>query len=177
MSLIDKVIGAVTPPESDEARMEARAKARSAAAPGSWLALLLDHHARIESAFNAVRDAKSAELRIAAQEELATLLRAHSNAEESVVYPALAHADEKAHAVKAYTEQSAAKLQLGLLEYLDPMTKDYEDKLEHIRGAVLHHIYEEEGTWFVELSEKLGAADGLRLRTRYTEEFDRAMAP
>jgi hypothetical protein len=89
------------------------------------------------------------------------------------VYPALAHADEKAHAVKAYTEQSAAKLQLGLLEYLDPMSQDYLDKLEHLRGAVLHHMYEEEGTWFLELKRKASPLEEVQLRTRYVEEFDR----
>jgi len=62
-------------------------------------------------------------------------------------------AGEQAHSTKAYTEQSAAKVQMGLLEDLEPMSQEYLDKLEHIRGAVAHHVYEEEGTWFVELKE------------------------
>jgi hemerythrin HHE cation binding domain-containing protein len=174
MSLIDKVIGAVTPPESDEARHEARARARAAATDGSWLSALLDHHLQIEGAFDAVREATDADARLAAQKELALILSSHSSAEEAVVYPAIAQAGEKAHAVKAYTEQSAAKLQLGLLEYLAPMSQDYLDKLEHIRGAVLHHIYEEESTWFLQLNDKLGAGENARLKLRYLEEFERS---
>ena len=39
------------------------------------------------------------------------------------------------------------------------MSQDYLDKLEHIRGAVAHHVYEEEGTWFLELKEKASPGD------------------
>jgi hemerythrin superfamily protein len=173
MSLIDKAIAAVTPLESNEARATARREARALARPGDWLTVLLDQHVQIQQAFDAVREARDAESRRAAQKALAAILGAHSSAEEAVVYPALAHADERAHAVKAYTEQSAAKLQLGLLEYLDPMSQDYVDKLEHLRGAVLHHMYEEESTWFRELKRKVSPLEEVQLRTRYVEEFDR----
>ena len=44
MSIIDKVVAAVTPPESEEARAKARAKAEAAARPGDWLSQILDHH-------------------------------------------------------------------------------------------------------------------------------------
>ena len=59
----------------------------------------------------------------------------------------------------AYTEQAAAKAQMALQENLAPMTQDYLDKLERIRGAVAHHVCEEEGTWFLKLKEKAPAAD------------------
>jgi hypothetical protein len=173
MSILDKVVAAVTPPESDEARAEARAKAQSSASPGDWLSMVLEHHRQIEAAFAAVKAATTAATRVYAQKELAVLLMGHSIAEEAVLYPALVAADEKSHATKAYTEQSAAKTQMGLLETLPPMSQDYLDKLEHIRGAVAHHVYEEEGTWFFELKEKLPAAEHTRLSQRYEEEFSR----
>jgi hypothetical protein len=47
MSILDKVVAAVTPPESEDARKEARAKARGAARPGDWLSMVLDHHLQI----------------------------------------------------------------------------------------------------------------------------------
>ena len=62
---------------------------------------------------------------------------------------------------------------MGLLEDLEPMSQEYLDKLEHIRGAVAHHVYEEEGTWFVELKEKLSPADQTKITFRYQEEFSR----
>jgi hypothetical protein len=173
MSIVDKVVAAVTPPESEEARKAARDKARAAASPGDWLSLVLEHHMQIEHAFAEVKSATTVSARLAAQKTLAVLLTGHSNAEESVLYPALAAADEKSHATMAYAEQAAAKTQMGLLEKLAPMSQDYLDKLEHIRGAVAHHVYEEEGTWFIELKEKVPAAEQNKLTQRYTEEFDR----
>src|ERR1700679_1657127 len=101
MSIIDKVVAAVTPPESDEARQEARDKARAASTPGDWLGLVLEHHLQIEAAFLTVRTANTAAARVAALKKLAVLLTGHSNAEEAVLYPALAGADEKGHATMA----------------------------------------------------------------------------
>ena len=173
MSIIDKVVAAVTPPESEESRRDARAKAMSAASPGTWLAMVLEHHEAIEAAFAAVKAATTPAAQVAAQKKLATLLTGHSVAEEAALYPALADSGEKGHATMAYTEQSAAKLQMGLLEKLEPLTQDYLDKLEHIRGAVAHHMYEEEGNWFIDLREKVPLVDQNRLTARYQEEFTR----
>ena len=90
-----------------------------------------------------------------------------------MLYPALALNDEKGHATMAYTEQSATKVQMAALQDMDPMTQDYLDKLEHIRSAVAHHVYEEEGNWFVDLAERCDEAQQQKLSTRYTEEFER----
>jgi hemerythrin superfamily protein len=173
MSVIDKVIAAVTPPESDEERVQARARARSLAGSSGWLAMVLAHHVEIESAFDAVEMATSAASQRAAQKQLAVILTGHSNAEESVLYPALAQLGEKAHATKAYVEQSAAKVNMAELDALEPMSQDFLDKLEHIRGAVTHHMYEEESEWFPELKEKADAATQSRLSRRYREEVER----
>jgi hypothetical protein len=51
MSIIDKVLAAVTPPESEEARLKARAKARASAGKDDWLSMVLNHHEQIETAF------------------------------------------------------------------------------------------------------------------------------
>lgn len=175
MSIIDKVVAAVTPLESDEARAEVRAKARAAATTGDWLSAVLDHHVQVETAFAKVKSTTDATSRLKALKELATLLTAHSVAEEAALYPALAKADEKGPATKAYAEQSAAKLQMGLLEDLPPMSQEFMDKLEHIEGAVAHHVYEEEGNWFMDLKSKLPSADQVKLTQRYAEQFARYM--
>ncbi|HEX3950203.1 MAG TPA: hemerythrin domain-containing protein [Steroidobacteraceae bacterium] len=175
MSLIDKVVSAVTPMESDEARAKARSKALAAATEGDWLSLVLQHHRRIEAAFAAVKTAADAANRAAALKKLAVLLTGHSIAEEAVLYPAMVKADEESRSTKAYTEQSAAKVQMGLLEDMQPMSQEYLDKLDHLRGAIAHHVYEEEGTWFLELKQKLPAADQTKLTFRYKEQFARYM--
>jgi hypothetical protein len=173
MSVIDQVIAAVTPPESDEARQEARAKAQSAAAPGGWLAMILDHHLLLEDAFSSTKAASDAASRTAALKHLGIVLTGHAIAEEAVVYPGLGEAGEKGHATMGYNEQVMVKMQMAMLEKLDPISQDFDDKLEHIRGAVAHHMYQEEGTWFVELSEKATGADQAMITQRYQEEWSR----
>jgi len=59
------------------------------------------------------------------------------------------------------------------LERIAPMTDEFLEKLEAIRKAVAHHVYEEEGTWFVELAAKLSVPDQDRLEERYESEFER----
>jgi hypothetical protein len=173
MSLLDKVISAVTPPQSEESRAEARQKARSAAAPGDWLSLVLDHHQQIEEAFAQVRAAGDPQARRRAQKTLAILLNGHAMAEEAVVYPALAHIGKTMSAEMAYTQQVAAKMQIAALDHLDPMAEDYLEKLGHLEGAVAHHVYEEEHSWFVDLKEQAPPADQMMVTERYKEEYDR----
>lgn len=173
MSLLDKAIAAVTPPESDEARAQARSKARAVAKPGDWFATIIDHHVILEDAFAAAISARDAGARTTAAKQLGVILTGHAIAEESVIYPALSASGEKAHAAMGYDEQAVVKVQMAAMEKLDPMSQDWLDKLEHIRGAVAHHMYQEEGTWFLEMSQELPAADQAMLTERYIEEWER----
>jgi len=170
MSIVDKVIAAVTPPESDEQCAQATQKAQAAASAGDWLSMALEHHEQIRTALQEGL-ASSPMQRPMAMKRLALVLNGHSLAEEVVLYPALAKADEKGHANMAYTEQTAAKMQMAELERLDPASQDWTDKLEHIQGALLHHMYEEEGTWFIELKDQYD--DQEMLTARFQEEYER----
>ena len=173
MSMIDKVVEAVTPTESEEARGEARRRAQAAAGPGDWLAMVLDHHRQIEAAFAAVKNARSAMDKRLAQKRLSIVLTGHAIAEEAVLYPALALHGEKSHAHTAYEQQATAKTEMAALDELDAMSQAYLDKLEEIRGAVAHHVFEEESKWFLELKEKVPQLDQTKLTVRYSEEFNR----
>lgn len=171
MSLIDKALGALTPPESDEARAEATRKARSVTQGVDWLSMALDHHDEIRAGFEACRQASDPQTRLGAMKRLALVLNGHSLAEEVVLYPAMAKSGEKGHAGLAYTEQTTAKMQMAELERIDASAQAWADKLEHIRGAVLHHIFEEEGTWFLDL--KRDYDDQAFLTRRFHEEYAR----
>lgn len=173
MTIVDKVIDALTPRESDPDRMEARRRAVDLARPGSWLALVLEHHLQIEAAFAAARDALSEPARTTARKQLAVVLTGHSMAEEGVIYPALSAVVGKADAESAYLEQSTAKQEMAALEILDPMSLEYLEKLEEIRAAVAHHVYEEESQWFIKLQQQADSHTHDRLSMRYREEFER----
>lgn len=171
MSIIDKALAAITPVPGEDKRAEATAKARAAATPGDWLSAVLDHHDQIRAAFQAGRDAQGAAARTAAMKDLALVLNGHSLAEEIVLYPALGQAGEKGHAAHAYLEQTTAKAQMAELENIAPSKDAWLDKLEHIEGAVLTHMFEEESSWFLTLKEK--AEHPTRLTERYLEEYNR----
>lgn len=171
MSIIDKALGAITPPEGEEKRAEATRKAREAAGEGDWLALALEHHDMIREAFEVCCQADSEEDRMMAMKRLALVLNGHSLAEEIVLYPAMAKAGEKGAAGMAYTEQVTAKMQMAELERIAPMTSEWLDKVQHIRGAVLHHMYEEEDHWFIRLKQEY--PDQAFLTRRFQEEFQR----
>jgi hypothetical protein len=173
MSLIDKALGAITPPESEEARAEATRKARAASDGADWLALALEHHDVIRAGFDACRQAQGARARTEAMHALGRVLNGHAYAEEVVLYPAMAKAGEKGHAGMAYSEQTTAKMQMAELERIDPADEAWADKLEHIRGAVLHHVYEEEKIWFPEL--KADYDDQAFLTRRFREEAERIL--
>ena len=175
MSILDKVIASLTPLESDEARAKARTRAEQYAQRAPWLAMVIDHHRQIDMAFAAVKIANDADSRRTKLKELGTILTGHSIAEEGVIYPALSDNGDTGHATMAYTEQAAAKMQMGLLERMDPMSEDFKDKLGHLEGAVKHHVYEEEGEWFTDLVDKAPDADHAMIAKRYSEEFNRYM--
>jgi hypothetical protein len=171
MSLFDKIVAAVAPPESAETRREATDKARALADKGSWLAVALDHHDRIRAAFKEVKASQTAKGRTDALKALAVILNGHSQAEETILYPALAVTGHKIHAEMGYNEQALVKIQMAALEQLPPTGQEFDDKLGHIEGAVLHHMYQEESGWFLHLREE--AKDQPFLTQRFAEEFDR----
>ena len=171
MSIIDKIAAAVTPLPDDERRAQATAEARARSKPGDWLSSVLDHHDLIRSAFDQGRTASNAAERTAAMKQLAVVLNGHSLAEEIVLYPALGQAGEKAHAAHAYLEQTTAKNQMAELENIAPSKPQWVDKWKHIEGAVLTHMYEEESSWFLTLSEK--GENQRHLTERYLEEYNR----
>ena len=85
MSVLDKVIAAVTPPESEQARADANARAHAAATPGDWLTIALEHHRILLDAFAATKAAPDAASRTQAQKHLGVVLVGHAGAEETVL--------------------------------------------------------------------------------------------
>lgn len=172
-SIVDKIVAAVKPTESAGDRAEARRKARTSATTGDWLSLILDHHVQMEDAFARARSPGESTSRMAALKHLGVVLTGHAIAEESVIYPAMAAIGARSDAGHGYDEQAAVKMQMAQLEKLDLSSQAFLDKLEYIRQAVAHHMYEEESNWFPELKHKASAEDQLELTQRYREEFDR----
>jgi hemerythrin superfamily protein len=163
--------------ESETERGDARWKAQALASPGDWLFSALDHHRDIEGAFGAAAAALPGTARATALRALATLLTGHSIAEEAVLYPALAEAGSAARSMMAYGEQAMAKTELAKLRNFDLESDAFPAKLEELRLAVLHHMYQEESSWFPLLKERLSEVEQARLTERFLEEYRRYAQP
>lgn len=172
MSIIDKALAAVTPPESEKDRAEAARHARALARRGDWLSLALDHHDQIRDALDVCRRARDPADRVEALKRLERVLIGHAQAEEVVLYPALDRAGERGDAGRAYGEQIGAKVHLAEIDRLEPTSDNWREKVDHLRGAVLHHIYQEESDWFLKLWEQ-SEDDPAWLSDRFREEFER----
>lgn len=172
MSLIDDAVAAVTPAPSNQDRLDARDRARAVASEGDWLSLILDHHVQLEQAFAQVLSESSAQSRMNAFKQLGVVITGHAGAEETVIYPAMDMTGESRHADHAYQEQVTVKKGMAELEQLDPMTQEFQDKLEDLRDAVARHMVEEEGEWFPDLRQADDVDQGM-LTARYREEYER----
>lgn len=145
--------------------------ARSLATPSDWLSSALEQHDQIRGSLERARLASRGGDRIAAFKRLAVVLTGHSAAEEGVLYPALFAVRGKQAAAQAYAEQSEVKVEMAELERIDPVDQAWIDKLELIQSALLQHMTEEEGSWFIEIKESYDDQPGLSARFR--EEFER----
>ena len=114
---------------------------------GDVVQLILDDHRLFEDLLRQLRDATAD--REAARQALADVLIAHGEAEEAEVYPKLVRKDaigthEAEHGEHEHAEGNA-KL-LALLECKATDTQKFDDAVEELQKALMHHIGEEEQT-------------------------------
>lgn len=62
---------------------------------------------------------------------------------------------------------------MAALEKLALLSPEYLEKLEQIRAAVAHHVYEEESDWLIELKDQASLQDQTQLGEHYAREYDR----
>ena len=172
MSFLDRIAAAIAPAATDEQRMEARRQLEQLAASEPFAQDILDQHRQIEALFQKARVSGGMGAQEAV-EELSVLLSAHSMAEEAVVYPDISDHSSKAHAGMAYEEHAMTKVQLAALQKLEPTSKEWHEKLDHIESAVQQHVYQEEGSWLPDVIRYAPMAERQRMNTEYREYFER----
>lgn len=112
---------------------------------GDVVEIILADHRWFEQALRELRDVQSD--RGAVLADLATVLIAHAEAEESKVYPALRKkdaidAEEVEHSEHEHDEGNEALL--DLMEVEDTSSEDFSEKLHELSQALTHHLDEEE---------------------------------
>jgi hypothetical protein len=174
MSIFTRIFAAVvTLPEGEDARGDARRMAHAVSTPGDWLSQAVEHHEGLEQAFANVWLALDCTSRTSAFKQLGILLTVHSIAEEAVIYPALAMRRDKSMSFEAYDEQALIKVQMAVLDRLNPMSRPFIDKLASLERMVMDHIYAEEGKRFLDLKRVVSSYDQAIMTERYAEEYDR----
>ncbi len=133
--------------------------------------LILADHRRFEELFRDLRDRTSD--RTALLGDLAELLVAHAEAEESKVYSALKRykavdSDEVDHGAEEHAEGHQALL--ALMEISDTESEDWEDKLEELVEALNHHVDEEERTILNDARAEVDDARREELGKEFLEE-------
>jgi iron-sulfur cluster repair protein YtfE (RIC family) len=173
MFLVDNAIAAVAPAQTSERRIKARSKARDLGRHCDWLRLVVQQHEQIEQVLAQLAAAVDVAGARRAEQTLATLLTGHSVAEEAVLYPAMASARQKAHAVTAFSEQARLKVQLAALATREPATPEWRAELDRLAQSISEHLFDEECSWFPALAKVDDAALQARLSARFVAEYER----
>jgi hemerythrin superfamily protein len=114
-------------------------------AGGDVVEVILADHRWFEEALRELRDVESD--RAAVLADLATVLIAHAEAEESQVYPQLRKkdaidAEEVEHSEHEHDEGNEALLEL--MEVEDTASEEFSEKTHELSEALSHHLDEEE---------------------------------
>ncbi|WP_019544462.1 hemerythrin domain-containing protein [Streptomyces sulphureus] len=130
-----------------------------ASAADDVVELILSDHRAMEELFREMRSVEAD--RTGALRRFADLLIAHSEAEESDVYPVLRRLDdvdddEVEHGVHEHAEGNKALL--ALLDAGEPGGADWDAKLESLVEAVTHHLDEEERSLINDARENVAPA-------------------
>jgi hemerythrin superfamily protein len=156
----------------------AASSAMDAESGGDWLATIKAQHAELDHLLAAVKAAGSGEARIAAFKKFSIYLSAHSMAEETTVYPALAITGSEAASKQLYTEQDAAKVLVARID--DALSggdgAEVPAVLDTLGNALHAHVAEEENQYFPPLKARENATMNAKLSTEFSQAFRRASA-
>lgn len=148
------------------------------ASGGDWLAIIKAQHKELDRLLSVVKSASTHESRVAAFKKFAVYLTAHSIAEETSVYPALAITGSEAASKQLYTEQDDAKVLVARIG--DALSTGHDADvpalLDTLGNALHAHVAEEENQDFPPLKAKEDAAMNARLTEEFKQTFHRASA-
>lgn len=121
---------------------------------GDVVQLIMDDHREVERLFERMK--KEPDQRPMLVPVVATLLIAHSRAEESEVYPvAKDEAGESEEVAHSQEEHAEAEQLLERLRGADHTSPDFDSTLEELIKAVSHHVEEEESKVLPGMTERL----------------------
>jgi hemerythrin superfamily protein len=138
---------------------------------GDVVEVILADHRWFEEALRELRDVQAD--RAAVLADLATVLIAHAEAEESKVYPSLRKrnaidSEEVKHSEHEHDEGNAALL--ALMEVEDTSSEEFSEKTHELSEALSHHLDEEERDVLNPARTEVDANDRARLGEEFAAE-------
>jgi hemerythrin-like domain-containing protein len=122
--------------------------------------LLKRQHKEVKGLFKDVQKTESARERRQLMEQITQMLKAHTEIEEKIFYPAVREIGSgKAEEIvdESFEEHHVVDLVLEELPDVDPEDERFEAKMTVLSELVNHHVEEEEGEMFPMAERKLGA--------------------
>ncbi len=124
--------------------------------PGDIDHLIADDHAVVERQFQRL-EAGGGDRRVLA-DQVAFELALHADAEERVLYPAMADAGETGESLQARDEHQEAKELLVVLQNGELGQPEFERALADLMDAIRRHVQEEEGEFLPRFRNAVGPA-------------------
>ena len=124
--------------------------------PGDLDHLIADDHAVVERQFQHL-EAGRGDRRVLV-DQIAFELALHADAEERVLYPALAEVGMEEGSDEARAEHDEAKGLLVTLDRGDPGEPEFEEALTTLMAEIRHHVQEEEGQLLPAFRDAVGAS-------------------
>jgi hypothetical protein len=118
------------------------------------LSQLEAEHRQVESWLEELEQAEAPDDRMRLLGQVERALSAHMRVEESEVYPLLAQLDGKM-ATEARNEHDSARELLGKIRDAAPDTPGFGGLVAALKGAIGHHVEDEEGEAFPELRQRM----------------------
>jgi hemerythrin-like domain-containing protein len=134
--------------------------------------LLKKQHREVRSLFKKIEGTEDGGERRELLDQITDALKAHTELEESVFYPAIRESGAKKAeemVLEAFEEHHVVDLVLAEAPDLDPEAESFAAKMTVLKELVEHHIEEEEKEMFP-LASKLGQDEREELGRRLQEE-------
>lgn len=147
------------------------------------ISLIETDHRKVEQIFMELESSKNAEQMYNCFNQLYKELNLHSEAEELVFYAAMYDFEEtEGFIAEAEEEHEEAEILLEELRTLNPAEAEFQEKIQQLKEAVMHHVQEEEQEIFPVVRQVMGekelqqmAEDFMEAKTRVEEVIAEAM--
>ena len=145
---------------------------------GDWMQQVRAQHMAVDRQFAMLRRTRDGDgaMRDRGLKDLATMLTAHSVAEEVALYPGIAMSGDRQGSDRLYMEQSHAKVMIAELDAMPRNGPAFMGRLMALEAAIKAHVAEEENDLYPRLMRSAGPRMNAKMTQDFRREFTRYIA-